>query len=465
MMKFSIYCRICLLLGLLFSFSACKDDDDDKSDKATNQWVESTMRSYYLWYEEIPDKNKLNFNADPEAFFCSLLASEDGKTRNNTRYYYSTIKKKKSAATRSNMGEEPTLGFEFQHWIIRDSDYHTYHTVNVLYVLPGSPAEKKGLRRGDWIHKINGADVSDKNASDLLGGKTVVLAISDSYTDRKNTHSVELVPTMVEDNPIFLTKIYKDESTGNKKVGYMVYNHFTSGPGGDNDETYNNQLRQRIGAFKSEGVEEFVLDLRYNGGGLVTSAQVLAELLAPESALGKTFCYLKYNDIQSKTVTYKLERTEQNLNLPRLFVLTTSRTASASEAVVNGLRPFYDVYLLGERTEGKNVGSITLTNDKYDYELHPIVCRIFNVENKSEYKNGFPSDWEPDEPKKDYRPIVNHVELGDKENDVLLKAAIYWIRNGVKPPVTGFTRSSGLKLTPGYCSLDRKATNGMQVPF
>ena len=461
MMKFSIYGRMCLVLGFVFSFSACKDDDDDKSDKTTNQWIESAMRSYYLWYEEIPDKKELNFNADPEDFFYSLLASEDGKTKNKTRYYYSTIKKKKSVATRSNMGEEPTLGFEFQTWIINGAGYRA---VSVLYVLPGSPAEKKGLRRGDWIHKINGANVSDGNVSDLLSGKTVVLDVSDHYSNY-DTHSVELVPAMVEDDPIFLTKTFQDESTGHKKVGYMVYNHFTSGPDGDKDETYNNELRQQFGAFKAEGVEEFVLDLRYNGGGLVTSAQILAELLAPESALGNTFCYLQYNDIQSKTVTYKLEGAEQNLNLPRLFVLTSNRTASASEAVINGLRPYYDVYLLGEQTEGKNVGSITLTNDKYDYELHPIVCRIFNVQDQSEYKDGFSSDWEPDEPNSDYRPIVNHVELGDKENDVLLKAAIYWIRNGVKPPVTGFTRSSGLKLMPGYCSLDRKATNGAQEPF
>ena len=100
MMKFSIYGRMCLVLGFVFSFSACKDDDDDKSDKTTNQWIESAMRSYYLWYEEIPDKKELNFNADPEDFFYSLLASEDGKTKNKTRYYYSTIKKKKSVATR-----------------------------------------------------------------------------------------------------------------------------------------------------------------------------------------------------------------------------------------------------------------------------------------------------------------------------------------------------------------------------
>ena len=462
MMNLSMYFRACLLLGLVFSCFACKKDDgNDKNNKTTNQWIESTMRSYYLWYEEIPDKKSLNFNSDPELFFRSLLAPEDGKTKNETRYYYSTIKKKKSAATRSNMGEEPTLGFEFQTWIINRAGYRA---VSVLYVLPGSPAEEKGLRRGDWIHKINGANVSNENVSDLLGGKTVVLEVSDRYDDY-HTHSVELIPTMVEDDPIFLTKTFQDESTGNKKVGYMVYNHFTSGPDGDKDETYDNELRQRFEAFKAEGVEEFVLDLRYNSGGLVTSAQLLGELLAPESAFGKIFCYLQYNDILSKTVTYNLERTEQNLNLPRLFVLTTNRTASASEAVVNGLRPYYNVYLLGEQTEGKNVGSITLTNDKYDYELHPIVCRIFNAQDQSEYKNGFPSDWEPNDPNRDYRPIVDHVELGDKENDVLLKAAIYWIHNGVKPPVTGFTRSSGLKLTPGYCSLDRKATNGMQVPY
>ena len=88
---------VLFLTTAMVCFMGCKDDDDDKSDKTTNQWIESAMRSYYLWYEEIPDKKELNFNADPEDFFYSLLASEDGKTKNKTRYYYSTIKKKKSA--------------------------------------------------------------------------------------------------------------------------------------------------------------------------------------------------------------------------------------------------------------------------------------------------------------------------------------------------------------------------------
>ena len=304
MIKFSAYCRVCLLLGLLCALSSC-EKDDDKSDKAVNQWIDATMRSWYLWYSDIPDKKQLNFNAEPETFFRSLLSKEDGKNNpqvSGGHYYYSTIKKKTaSTTTRSYMGGEPALGFEFQNWQLDNAG--TKFAANVLYVLPGSPAEKKGLKRGDWIHKINGTGTNNSNIYDLSGSKTVVLAVSDSWNNPV-THSMELVPALIEDNPVLLTEVYQDESTGNKKVGYMVYNHFTSGPDGDKDTTYDKQLRQRFAEFKAEGVEEFILDLRYNSGGLVTSAQLLAELLAPKSALGEIFCNLKYNDKQDKTVTY-----------------------------------------------------------------------------------------------------------------------------------------------------------------
>lgn len=462
MIKFSVYCRTCLLVGLLLSFVSC-EKDDDKSDKSVNQWIDATMRNWYLWYNDIPDKKQLNFNAEPETFFRSLLSKEDGKNNSQVsggHYYYSTIKKKTSSTTtRAYMGGEPTLGFEFQNWYLGDASRRS--AANVLYVLPGSPAEKKGLKRGDWIHKINGTATNNSNIYDLLGSKTVVLAVSDRW-DNLATHSVELVPALVEDNPVLLTEVYQDESTGNKKVGYMVYNHFTSGPDGDKDTTYDKQLRQRFAEFKAEGVQEFILDLRYNGGGLVTSAQLLAEMLAPESALGRTFCDLKYNDKQNKTVNYRLDKTNENLDLSRLFVLTSSRTASASEAVINGLRPYYEVYLLGEQTEGKNVGSITLTSDKYDYELHPIVCRIYNVKGESDYKNGFAPNWEL---KTNDRMILGHIELGDKENDKLLNKAVGMISGQVSTLNRSTRLSAGFNAIPGYSSLDRKATNGVQIPF
>lgn len=461
MIKFAVYCRFFLLFGLLISFSACEKEDNEVNDKTTNKWIESTMRNYYYWYADIPESGKLNFNSSPETFFTSLLSKNDGKDNpqvSGGHYYYSTIKKKETTSTRSYLGEKPALGFEFQNWQL-DKD-GTKFAVNVLYVLPGSPAAQGGIKRGDWIHKIDGAAVNGTNIYDLLGSKSVTLEVSDSYSNL-STHAVKLTPAMVEDNPVFLTKVFADESTNGKKVGYLVYNHFTSGPGGDEDKTFDNFLYQAFIGFKAVGVDEFILDLRYNGGGLVTSAQLLSELLAPASALGETFCDLKYNDKQNKTVNYRLEKSDANLNLPRLFVLTSNRTASASEAVINGLKPYYEVVVLGEQTEGKNVGSITLSSDKYGYELHPIVCRLYNSKGESEYKNGFVPNWKLAD---NDRLILGHIELGDKENDKLLNAAFQWMLHGSvsKYKVAG---STGRELIPAYSSLERRSENAVRIPF
>ena len=217
MIKVSGYCRLFLLLGFLLSFSACKDDDKVVNDITTNRWIENTMRSYYYWYGDIPETNKLNFETSPEVFFQSLLSEKDGKDNNQVsggHYYYSTIKKK-SASTRAYLGEGPSLGFEFQNWFFTSNNRYA---VSVLYVLPGSPADLAGLRRGDWIHSIDGVAVNNSNIYDLLGSKTVTVGVSDSYRKLFSTRSVELVPATVKDNPVFLTKVYNDLSTGGKKV-------------------------------------------------------------------------------------------------------------------------------------------------------------------------------------------------------------------------------------------------------
>lgn len=119
--------------------------------------------------------------------------------------------------------------------------------------------------------------------------------------------------------------------------------------------------------------------------------------------------------------------------------------------------------MLGEQTEGKNVGSITLTSDKYDYELHPIVCKISNAEGNSEYKDGFIPDWKLEG---NDRMILGHIELGDKDNDKLLNVAVGMI-SGRATTMNKDIRSSSASFNaiPGYSSLDRKAMNGVQIPF
>lgn len=446
------------LLLLLTLFTSCKNNDDSKEEaNKTNRWIETNMRHWYYWYDEIPAKSNLNFNATPESFFNSLLISKDGKNG----YHYSSINKK-NTTTRST-DNEPTFGFEFQNWKInRDNTGNNfYYAVNILYVLPNSPAENAGLKRGDWIFKIDGVNVNTTNIYDLLGTKSISLSVSDKYNDaNSNARQMSLTPRVVEDNPIFYTDVFQDESTANKKVGYLVYNHFTSGE--DEDDKYDLELQEAFKEFKSQGVEEFVLDLRYNGGGIVTSAQLLGELLAPESAIGKVFCETRYNSNVNRTTTYQFERKSGNLNLSRLYILTSSRTASASEAIINGLRPFYDVFLIGEQTEGKNVGSVTLTDDNYEYELHPIVCQIYNAKGESNYVNGFSSDWKWGN---NERPslINGHIELGDKDNDILLKNALQMMTTGAV--ATRSMAEPTINATPLYNSLINKNNVGVKLPL
>ncbi|WP_322934092.1 S41 family peptidase [Bacteroides sp. CG01] len=460
MIKFSAYCQVCLLLGLLCAFSSC-EKDDDKSDKAINQWIDATMRSWYLWYSDIPDKKQLNFNAEPETFFASLLSQSDGKSQ-----HYSAIKKKKTT-TRASLGDEPTLGFEFQSWKITDL---RKSGVNILYVLPGSPAEEKGLKRGDWIFTINGSAVGESNLSALRSGESVRLGVADDIQGVVR-RTVDLSPRMVEDNPVLLDTVYMVQNT---KIGYLVYNHFTSGPDGDEDEKYNNTLRKSFENFKIAGVQEFILDLRYNGGGLVTSSQLLSTMLAPASALGDEFCSLVYNDKhQSNSRTLTLDKSYmkqgangENLDLPRLIVLTSARTASASEAVINGLKPYYEVIVLGGQTEGKNVGSVTLENSKYDYELHPIVCRLYSKDKTIDYSNGFSPVWPQTEGQQlDLLVIRTPIQLGDINKEPLLNVALQWILTGGIEQNTDTRSSASFNAIPGYSSLDRKAMNGVQVPF
>lgn len=465
MNKISIY-QVSLLLGLLFSFSACEKDDDGngtQSDSSINQWIDKTMRDWYLWYDEIPDKGKLNYNATPEAFFKSLLVQKDGKNFNGAHYFYSTIEKKK-AATRGSMGESPTLGFEYQLYYITNLGKNM---INVLYVLPNSPAAKGGMKRGDWIQTMNGAELSSNSYLNLDGNSSVRLGIAD-YINKPVTRTVSLTPEMVADNPVFLDTVYTYRNT---KIGYLVYNHFTAGLS-DTSEEYNNSLRASFAAFKAAGVTEFILDLRYNGGGLVTSAQLLATMLAPASALGQVFCHLQYNKKHtSSNHSLALDAgymnkgvAGANLDLSRLYVIMSSSTASASEAVINGLAPFIPLHssliLVGEPSNGKNVGSITLENSKYNYKLHPIVCTIYNKDNQTDYDKGFlPTDNTLEE-----GPIERGAELGDIDREVLLKATLGKMFNA---PVASSvpTRSTGDNaLIPVYNSLDRKRTNGVRIP-
>ncbi|MDD3061593.1 MAG: S41 family peptidase [Massilibacteroides sp.] len=205
----------------------------------------------------------------------------------------------------------------------------------------------------------------------------------------------------MEINPIYIDTTFL---VGNKKIAYLMYNSFRSGPSGYDDKTYDNQLQSVFAEFAAQNPDEFILDLRYNSGGVITSAQLLATMLAPQNALGQTFCKLIYNESLNKTVEYTLDKSVigngQNLGLNRLYILTERNTASSSELIINGLRPYFkdNLILVGNTTEGKNVGSNEFSDKtSHSWVLHPITCLVTNSEKFSDYTDGFTPDYPIDE--------------------------------------------------------------------
>ncbi|MDR1557361.1 MAG: hypothetical protein LBS88_10095 [Tannerellaceae bacterium] len=437
-------------------------DPEPGEEQIANQWIEETMRRYYLWEEDIPQKENLDFTQDATSFFFSLLTDKDGKTRTNGHYYYSSINPKSNTSTRSYMGNGYSFGFEFQYYYI--SSLRKYALL-VLYVLPGSPAENAGMKRGDWVMEINQAPVpGDTEALLKLLDTTSPVTQTFGIASRPGlpvSNTIQLTAATVEDNPVFLHKIIP---YGGRRIAYLVYNHFTAGPTDTtDDELFNNTLREVFRWFKTEKPDEFILDLRYNGGGLVSSAQLLATMLAPASALDDVFCRLTYNkrnnSYSDRTLNLDSKYMKQgaageNLDLSRLYVITSSRTASASEAVINGLDPYMDVILTGEQTEGKNVGSVTFDDERFEWELHPIVSRLSNKNGFSDYENGFPPDIPCEEP-----DTVTYYELGD-EREFMLNTVLKHLA-GETRGVTLRPTDNKLTLLPLGHSLDRRKTNAV----
>lgn len=301
----------------------------------------------------------------------------------------------------------------------------------MLYVLPGSPAQKAGLKRGDIITKVNGTSLSTTNYADLLDGTTFTFGLASvngtTLVDSDQTRTV--TATIFQENPVFLDSVY---TVGAKKVGYFVYNQFVPGANNSKANEYDAQMDAVFSDFKAQGVNELVLDLRYNPGGYTSSSVNLASLIGKGVNSGKLYFREEWN----KTITPQLQQEygssffiqnfmdkAQNIgnNLTRVFVLTTDQTASSSELIINGLRPYMIVTTIGTATYGKNVGSITITDDtgEIKWGIQPIVFKSYNNANQSDYSTGFTPTTEVEEP-------LVLLPLGDTR-EALLNEALYQI--------------------------------------
>ncbi len=425
-----------LIAGFMMSLSACKKTTDDVTPQAStttsenqtvDSWILSNMREAYYWNDKIPANPDTTLA--PDVFFDSIL-NKYNATTNPTGDRFSWIENDGDALEAELSGQTTTTGMEFNLYLRASGS--TGVIAQVLYVLPGSPAEKAGIKRGDIISKVNGTLLDTTNYSDLLfTGTTFTYGLAtvsgSALVDSDQTHTV--TATVFQENPVFLDSVY---TVGSKKVGYFVYNQFVPGANGSKANEYDAQMDAVFSNFKAQGVNELVLDLRYNPGGYTSSSANLASLIGKGISSSKLYFREEWNP----TITPLLKQEygdsffiqnfldkSQNIgsSLSRVFVLTTDHTASASELIINGLRPYMTVTTIGSTTYGKNVGSITITDEtgKIKWGMQPIVFKSYNSAGQSDYSTGFTPSVEVDEP-------INLLPLGDI-NEPLLNEALYQI--------------------------------------
>src|SRR5688572_12764082 len=258
---------------------------------------------------------------------------------------------------------------------------------------------------------------------------------STSLFEDKGTLS--LTTTEFAENPNFLNQVFQ---IGDKKIGYYVYNFFATGPTSTSAQ-YNDEMDAIFNQFKAQGITDLIVDLRYNSGGAESATINLASLIGKGVTSSDVFTIREYNDIveaqlSADLLTRKFVDKSQNvgsmLSGNRVYVLTRNRTASASELLINGLIPYMDVFIVGDTTIGKNVGSISLyeENDpKNTWGMQPIVVKSYNKLMQSDYTTGFIPNIANNDNNLMLRP------LGDLEEN-LLSLAITEITgvNGRKDP-------------------------------
>ncbi len=411
-----------LLISVLFSIAACDSTNKETAGKNdhVNTWILDNMNLYYLWNTSIPASPSKS--PAPDEFFESLLSDEDR---------FSWIQDNYIELLNSLQGVNKEAGYEFKLYL--ESATSENVIAHVMYIKTSSPAASVDLLRGDVITHINGTQMTLSNYQSLLG------QISENHNvtyKRYNGSSFEnkgiLALTTVEfaENPNLLSSVIE---IGGKKIGYYVYNFFAAGPTQESQQ-YNTEMENIFGEFKASGITDLVLDLRYNSGGAESATIRLASLIGKDVDNTKVFTIRKYNaeltdaiindpSLGTSFLRKKFETKTQNVGNQisgKVYILTSSRTASASELLINGLRPYMEVFIIGDTTLGKNVGSISLyeTNDpKNTWGMQPIITKSFNSLNQSDYSEGFV----PDVLDKDNSLVV--APLGDVE-ETLLSIAI-----------------------------------------
>lgn len=385
----------------------------------TQTWMYETMQQNYLYYQDMPSEKNVDFFKKPSDFLNSLASSKDKKSGSTFSHIDSVFTTSRST---SNI---PTFGFEGA--IIRAEDGS--NAIRVLYTQKNSPAHEANLKRGDIIIAADGKKIGSNDLfyiTDPQKSYTFTLGkINEINFDTLGTITMP-APRIVENENLFSYHII---NIGTKRAAYICYNEF----GGEKDVE---KILSVFNDIAGQNINDIILDLRYNPGGYVSTSQVLATNLAPQEAMGKVFLNMTHNDKINKTDTYNFETSHlanaTAIPYNNLYVITSGNTASASEIVINCLKPYLGNRLIqvGTATFGKNVAQQKFTDEVKAPMLEFWLTNslLSNAEGFSDY---FTKGIEPD-----YSISENMSgDLGElgTDKDSLMLPILYHIENGNFP--------------------------------
>lgn len=421
-----------------------------------NPTIDEILAKYYLWnddYKALTRDLTIPYQDSYSNFLTTTLMGMETNTLDKkwnadyeqyTLYSYITQTPKKTTTKAVKVGgvnhkvekDDPIKSYGIARlmgvYLVDESGKATGEYAFVVEaVYPGSAATAWNVKRGTIIYEIDDEPITANNFNSLYlellsptKSQITLLAMTDG-----EEHNPILMPTEIDPSPILKNSVI--EQNGHK-VGYLVYSAF--------DAAYDDDLLAVLADFKSQGITDLVLDLRYNGGGHLASCMMLSACVAGSSCKDKVFQYYRYNATRMATVEntkkdtgnlydtaagyfysnfvydnyYSVNLSEYALGLNRLYVLTTGATASASEALINSLGGIdFPVIIIGEKSNGKNVGmEVSEFNaGNYSYEVAPITFQYYNAKKETiseegllpshqvdEWNNGLVDFGETDEP-------------------------------------------------------------------
>jgi len=373
--------RLAVVVGLaLFAcgeervtYNGCEfptPDIQDCSFAEQQVFVEGVMRAHYLFNDQLTDVNRADFE-DLGSFLRALTAEVEPPDRFT---FVTTVSREQSFFV-----EGKTLGFGFSLVTDGEGRIRVREVFGVELGEPPSPASEAGLRRGDFILAVDGESIETLRAEGRLNAALFGYVPEDRASFEidtgRQTRVVELQYDFFELDPVPTVEVFERDG---QSVGYLLVRNFSQPT-----------VTGLFDAFaRLRTVDALILDLRYNGGGLLSAAETLAELVGGIRLVGRTFYESRFNE-RNQTCGDTVQFRAQNLGLAAsvpVVAIATGGTASASELLINGLRPHAPVDIVGSRTFGKPVGQLGFSF--CEKVLRPTTFQLVNADGEGDYFDG-----------------------------------------------------------------------------